>query len=66
MQELGAKVLVASAIVLHAVQSRTSCKCNDLFSSANPEDMGKAMDIFASDEMQRWMFANMAPIRKYY
>ena len=31
------------------------------FSSANPVDMGKALDIFASEEMQRWMFSNMAP-----
>ena len=38
-----------------------SNKCNDLFSAANPIDMGKALDIFSSDEMQRWMFSNMAP-----
>ena len=24
-------------------------------------DRGKALDIFASEEMQRWMFANMSP-----
>ena len=31
------------------------------FSAANPVDMGKALDIFSSEEMQRWMFANMVP-----
>ena len=25
------------------------------------KDMGEAMDIFSSDEMQRWIFANIAP-----
>ena len=31
------------------------------FSSANPTDMGKGLDIFASPEMQRWVFANINP-----
>ena len=31
------------------------------FAAANPQDMGDAMDIFATDEMQRWVFANIAP-----
>ena len=31
------------------------------FAAANMKDMGEAMDIFASSDMQRWVFANIAP-----
>ena len=31
------------------------------FAAANPADMGEAMDIFASSDIQRWVFANIAP-----
>jgi hypothetical protein len=30
------------------------------FAAANPADMGKAMDIFSSNEMQIWVATNIA------
>ena len=63
MQELGAKVSVDSLqLVLHAVQ-RQVLPTNAMiyFHQQIQKDMGKALDIFSSDEMQRWMFSNMAP-----
>ena len=61
MQELGAPVLVASASCALCGSEALPTNAMVYFSSANPVDMGKALDIFSSDEMQRWMFSNMAP-----
>ena len=61
MQELGAPVLVASAACALCGSEALPTNAMVYFSSANPVDMGKALDIFSSDEMQRWMFSNMAP-----
>ena len=30
-------------------------------SAANSSDLGKAMDIFSSNKMQRWIYSNLAP-----
>ena len=61
MQELGAPVLVASASCALCGAEVLPTNAMVYFSAANPVDMGKGLDIFASDEMQRWMFSNMAP-----
>ena len=61
MQELGAPVLVAAAACALCGSEALPTNAMVYFSSANPVDMGKALDIFSSDEMQRWMFSNMAP-----
>ena len=31
------------------------------FAAGNMDDMGEAMDIFSSNDIQRWVFANIAP-----
>jgi len=61
MQELGAPVQVASASCAMCGAEALPTNAMVYFSAANPVDMGKGLDIFASDEMQRWMFSNMAP-----
>ncbi len=61
MQELGAPVQVASASCALCGAEVLPTNAMVYFSAANPVDMGKGLDIFASDEMQRWMFSNMAP-----
>ena len=61
MQELGAPVQVASASCALCGAEVLPTNAMVYFSAANPVDMGKGLDIFASDEMQRWMFSNMEP-----
>ena len=61
MRELGAPVQVASASCALCGAEVLPTNAMVYFSAANPVDMGKGLDIFASDEMQRWMFSNMAP-----
>ena len=61
MQEAGAKVVVDSMNCAMCGSNVLPANAMIYFSSANPTDMGKALDIFASEEMQRWMFANMSP-----
>ena len=61
MQELGAPVQVASASCALCGAEVLPTNAMVYFSAANPVDMGKGLDIFAGDEMQRWMFSNMAP-----
>jgi len=61
MQELGAPVQVASASCAMCGADVLPTNAMVYFSAANPVDMGKGIDIFASDEMQRWMFAHIAP-----
>ena len=61
MREAGAPVIVDTLQCAMCPSSVLPANAMIYFSSANPVDMGKALDIFASEEMQRWMFANMAP-----
>jgi len=61
MQELGAPVQVSSASCALCGAEVLPTNAMVYFSAANPVDMGKGLDIFASDEMQRWMFSNMGP-----
>ena len=61
MQAAGAKVVVDSMGCAMCGQSVLPANGMIYFAAANPQDMGDAMDIFATDEMQRWVFANIAP-----
>ena len=60
MQELGAPVLVASAACALCGSEALPTNAMVYFSSANPVDMGKALDIFSSDDA-KMDFSNMAP-----
>ena len=61
MADAGAPVLIDSMNCAMCGSNVLPANAMIYFSSANPTDMGKALDIFASEEMQRWMFANMSP-----
>ena len=61
MQEAGAKVIVDSMNCAMCGESVLPANAMIYFAAANPQDMGEAMDIFSSNEIQRWFFANMAP-----
>ena len=61
MQEAGAKIIVDSMNCAMCGESVLPANAMIYFAAANPQDMGEAMDIFSSNEIQRWFFANMAP-----
>ena len=61
MQEAGAKVVVDSMNCAMCGESILPANAMVYFAAANAQDMGEAMDIFSSNEIQRWFFANMAP-----
>ena len=61
MQEAGAKIIVDSMNCAMCGESVLPANAMIYFAAANMEDMGEAMDIFASNEIQRWVFANIAP-----
>tara|TARA_B100001027_G_scaffold33837_1_gene20622 strand:+ start:286 stop:987 length:702 start_codon:yes stop_codon:yes gene_type:complete len=61
MSDAGAPVVVDAMTCAMCPAGVLPANSMIYFSSANPADMGKALDIFASEEMQRWMFANMGP-----
>ena len=61
MSDMGAPVLVDSMQCALCGEDVLPTNGMIYFSAANPIDMGKGLDIFASEEMQRWMFANMQP-----
>ena len=61
MQEAGAKVVVATMNCGTCGDSVLPANAMAYFAAANPADMGEAMDIYASPEIQRWVFANLAP-----
>ena len=61
MQSAGAKVQVDSLNCATCGESVLPANAMIYFAAANMEDMGEAMDIFASNEIQRWVFANIAP-----
>ena len=61
MQEAGAKIIVDSMNCAMCGESVLPANAMIYFAAANPKDMGEAMDIFSSNEIQRWFFANMAP-----
>ena len=61
MQEAGAKVIVDSMNCAMCGESVLPANAMVYFAAANAQDMGEAMDIFSSNEIQRWFFANMAP-----
>ena len=61
MKEAGAKVVVDSMNCAMCGESILPANAMVYFAAANAQDMGEAMDIFSSSEIQRWFFANMAP-----
>ena len=61
MREAGAKVVVDSMNCAMCGESILPANAMVYFAAANAQDMGEAMDIFSSNEIQRWFFANMAP-----
>ena len=61
MQEAGAKIIVDSMNCAMCGESVLPANAMIYFAAANPQDMGEAMDIFSSNEILRWFFANMAP-----
>ena len=61
MKEAGAKVVVDSMNCAMCGESILPANAMVYFAAANAQDMGEAMDIFSSNEIQRWFFANMAP-----
>ena len=61
MSDAGAPVIVDAMGCAMCPSSVLPANTLVYFSAANPVDMGKALDIFSSDEMQRWMFSNMGP-----
>lgn len=61
MSDMGAPVLVDAMQCSLCGEDVLPTNGMIYFSAANPIDMGKGLDIFASEEMQRWMFANMQP-----
>ena len=61
MQEAGAKVVVATMNCGTCGDSVLPANAMAYFAAASPADMGEAMDIYASSEIQRWVFANLAP-----
>ena len=61
MADAGAPVIVDAMGCAMCPSSVLPANTLVYFSAANPVDMGKALDIFSSDEMQRWMFSNMGP-----
>ena len=61
MQSAGAKVQVDSLNCATCGESVLPANAMIYFAAANMKDMGEAMDIFASSDIQRWVFANIAP-----
>tara|TARA_E500000178_G_scaffold69311_1_gene66876 strand:+ start:145 stop:849 length:705 start_codon:yes stop_codon:yes gene_type:complete len=61
MQSAGAKVQVDSLNCATCGESVLPANAMIYFAANNMQDMGEAMDIFASNEIQRWVFANIAP-----
>ena len=61
MREAGAKVVVDSMNCAMCGESILPANAMVYFAAANAQDMGEAMDIFSSNEIQRWFFAIMAP-----
>ena len=61
MQEAGAKIIVDSMNCAMCGESVLPANAMIYFAAGNMEDMGEAMDIFSSNDIQRWVFANIAP-----
>tara|TARA_Y100001970_G_scaffold74541_1_gene94442 strand:- start:409 stop:1113 length:705 start_codon:yes stop_codon:yes gene_type:complete len=61
MQAAGAKVVVDSMNCATCGESVLPANGMVYFAAANAADMGEAMDIFATEDIQRWVFANIAP-----
>ncbi len=61
MQQAGAPVQVSAMFCSLCGAEALPANAMVYFSSANPVDMGKALDIYGSDEMQLWVYRNMAP-----
>ena len=61
MQSAGARVQVDSLNCATCGESVLPANAMIYFAAGNMEDMGEAMDIFSSNDIQRWVFANIAP-----
>lgn len=61
MQEMGAPATLNRASCAICGSETQPATAAMWMSAANASDLGKAMDIFSSNEMQRWLYANMAP-----
>ena len=60
MQSAGARIDVDMLTCVTCGATISPANAMIYFAAANPADMGKAMDIFSSNEMQIWVATNIA------